>query len=134
MLRHPSYRTEPECRSAWPRPKSDGPMRILVIEDDKKTADYILKGLAECGYTADWAAEGPDGLHRATSGRYDALVVDRMLPGLDGLSSVKALRAAEIPVPVLLRSALAHVDAPVPCLRAGGAAYLAEPFARRKAV
>src|SRR3546814_8403940 len=102
MLRHPSYRTEPERHSAWPRPKSDGPMRILVIEDDKKTADYILKGLAECGYTADWAADGPDGLHRATSGRYDALVVDRMLPGLDGLAIVKALRAAEIPVPVLI--------------------------------
>src|SRR3546814_16343648 len=72
MLRHPSYRTEPERHSAWPRPKSDGPMRILVIEDDKKTADYILKGLAECGYTADWAADGPDGLHRATSRRSDA--------------------------------------------------------------
>ncbi|HMA14919.1 MAG: winged helix-turn-helix domain-containing protein [Bacteroidota bacterium] len=104
-------------------------MRILVIEDDKKTADYILKGLAECGYTADWVAEGPGGLHRATSGKYDALVVDRMLPGLDGLAIVKALRAAEISVPVLILSALAHVDERVTGLRAGGDDYLAKPFA-----
>jgi two-component system OmpR family response regulator len=104
-------------------------MRILVIEDDKKTADYILKGLAECGFAADWAADGPDGLHQATSGRYDALIVDRMLPGLDGLSIVKALRAAEISVPVLILSALAHVDERVTGLRAGGDDYLSKPFA-----
>src|SRR3546814_15915257 len=109
MLRHPSYRTEPERHSAWPRPKSDGPMRILVIEDDKKTADYILKGLAECGYTADWAADGPDGLHRATSRRYAALVVDRMLPRLAALAHVKALPAAELPGPLLLPRPLPHV-------------------------
>src|SRR3546814_13734699 len=110
MPHHTPYRAHREYRSAWPQPTNDGPMRILVIEDDKKTADYILKGLAECGYTADWVAEGPDGLHRATSGKYDALVVDRMLPGLAGLAIVKALRAAAIPVPVLIPSALAPVD------------------------
>jgi two-component system OmpR family response regulator len=104
-------------------------MRILVIEDDKKTADYILKGLAECGFTTGWAADGHDGLHQATSGRYDALIVDRMLPGLDGLSIVRALRAAEIPVPVLILSALAHVDERVTGLRAGGDDYLSKPFA-----
>jgi len=104
-------------------------MRILVIEDDKKTADYILKGLGECGFVADHACDGPDGLHLAISGQYDALIVDRMLPGLDGLSIVRALRAAQIAVPVLFLSALAHVDERVTGLRAGGDDYLTKPFA-----
>ncbi|MGH6946169.1 MAG: winged helix-turn-helix domain-containing protein [Kiloniellales bacterium] len=104
-------------------------MRILVIEDDDKTADYILKGLAECGHVADRAATGPDGLHLATSGQYDALIVDRMLPGLDGLALIRALRAAGIQVPVLILSALAHVDERVTGLKAGGDDYLTKPFA-----
>jgi len=104
-------------------------MRILVIEDDKKTADYILKGLGESGFVADHAANGPDGLHLATGGQYDALIIDRMLPGLDGLSIVRALRAAQISVPVLILSALAHVDERVTGLRAGGDDYLTKPFA-----
>jgi len=104
-------------------------MRILVVEDDTKTADYILKGLGECGFVADHAANGTDGLHMATSGQYDALIVDRMLPGLDGLSIVRALRAAEISIPVLILSALAHVDERVTGLRAGGDDYLTKPFA-----
>jgi len=104
-------------------------MRILVIEDDKKTADYILKGLSECGYVPDLAASGQDGLHLATSGQYDALIVDRMLPGPDGLSIIRALRAAQITVPVLILSALAHVDERVTGLRAGGDDYLTKPFA-----
>jgi two-component system, OmpR family, response regulator len=104
-------------------------MRVLVIEDDKKTADYIRKGLCECGFSCDWVPDGPDGLHMATSGQYDALIVDRMLPGLDGLSIVRALRAAEISIPVLILSALAHVDERVTGLRAGGDDYLTKPFA-----
>lgn len=104
-------------------------MRILVIEDDKKTADYILKGLGESGYVADHAATGPDGLHLATGGSYDALIVDRMLPGLDGLSLVRALRAGGIDAPVLILSALAQVDDRVTGLRAGGDDYLTKPFA-----
>lgn len=104
-------------------------MRVLVIEDDKKAADYILKGLGESGFAADHAANGPDGLHLATSGQYDALIVDRMLPGLDGLSIVRALRAAHISVPVLILSALAHVDERVTGLRAGGDDYLTKPVA-----
>jgi len=104
-------------------------MRILIIEDDKKTADYIRKGLIECGFTCDWVPNGPDGLHMATSGEYAALIVDRMLPGLDGLSIVRALRAAEISIPVLILSALAHVDERVTGLRAGGDDYLTKPFA-----
>lgn len=104
-------------------------MRILVIEDDEKTADYIVKGLSECGFVADRAANGVDGLHMATAGGYDAMIVDRMLPGLDGLAVVRALRAAEITVPVLILSALAHVDERVNGLRAGGDDYLTKPFA-----
>ncbi len=123
------YRVQPERRTPWPPPKSDGSMRILVIEDDKKTADYIVKGLSECGYTTNWVADGREGLHEATGGDYDALIVDRMLPGLDGLAIVKALRAAEISVPVLILSALAHVDERVTGLRAGGDDYLSKPFA-----
>ena len=104
-------------------------MRILVIEDDGRTADYIVKGLVECGYAVDRVAEGRDGLHRATSGEYDALIIDRMLPGLDGLAIVKSLRAAEIVTPVLILSALAHVDERVNGLKAGGDDYLTKPFA-----
>jgi len=104
-------------------------MRILVIEDDKKTAEYIMKGLAESGFVADLASTGPDGLHLATGGQYDALIVDRMLPGLDGLAVIRALRAGEITVPALILSALAHVDDRVTGLRAGGDDYLTKPFA-----
>lgn len=104
-------------------------MRILVVEDDDKTADYITKGLTECGAVVDRVSNGPDGLHMATTEQYDAVVLDRMLPGLDGLSVVKALRAAEKTVPVLILSALAHVDERVNGLRAGGDDYLTKPFA-----
>lgn len=104
-------------------------MRILIIEDDDKMADYIVKGLSESGFVADRAANGVDGLHMATGGGYDALIVDRMLPGLDGLAVVRALRAAEIMVPVLILSAMAHVDDRVNGLRAGGDDYLTKPFA-----
>jgi two-component system OmpR family response regulator len=113
----------------WPTFKGGTSMRVLVIEDDDKTADYIIKGLAECGFVTDRADNGPDGLHLATTSDYDALVLDRMLPGLDGLSVVRALRAAEKTVPVLILSALAHVDERVKGLRAGGDDYLPKPFA-----
>lgn len=119
-------RTELE---AWPLAPSASNMRILLIEDDDKTADYILKGLAECGYVTDRAVAGRDGLQLAMRGGYDALIVDRMLPGLDGLSIVRALRAAEISVPILILSALAHVDDRVTGLQEGGDDYLTKPFA-----
>jgi two-component system OmpR family response regulator len=109
--------------------RDDKAMRVLLIEDDDRTADYIRKGLAECGYVADRTRDGIEGLHYATGGQYDALIVDRMLPGLDGLSVVRALREAEITVPVLILSALAHVDERVTGLRAGGDDYLTKPFA-----
>jgi len=104
-------------------------MRILVIEDDSRTAGYLLKALGESGFVADHADDGPDGLHLAAGGQYDALIVDRMLPGLDGLSVIRALRAAQQMVPVLILSSLAHVDERVTGLRAGGDDYLTKPFA-----
>ena len=104
-------------------------MKLLVIEDDREAAAYISKGLVESGYVVDVAHEGRDGLFMASSGSYDALVVDRMLPAMDGLAVIAALRAAEIRVPVLILSALGAVDDRVKGLRAGGDDYLVKPFA-----
>lgn len=104
-------------------------MHILVIEDDEKAAGYMIKGLAESGYVVDHASNGRDGLFLATSGNFDALVIDRMLPGLDGISVIQALRAAKITTPVLILSALGQVDDRVNGLRAGADDYLTKPFA-----
>ena len=104
-------------------------MKVLVIEDDREAAAYIVKGLGESGYVVDHAAEGRDGLFMATDGSYDALIVDRMLPGMDGLALIAALRAAEVRTPVLILSALGAVDDRVKGLRAGGDDYLVKPFA-----
>jgi two-component system OmpR family response regulator len=104
-------------------------MRVLVIEDDAQTAAYMVKGLTESGHNVDCAPDGPDGLFLATSGQYDALVVDRMLPGLDGLSVIQALRAANVATPVLILSALGQVDERVTGLKAGADDYLTKPFA-----
>jgi two-component system, OmpR family, response regulator len=104
-------------------------MKLLVIEDDREAAAYIAKGLAESGYVVDQAPEGRTGLFMASAGNYDALIVDRMLPGMDGLVLVAALRAAEVRTPVLILSALGAVDDRVKGLRAGGDDYLAKPFA-----
>ena len=104
-------------------------MHILVIEDDEKAAGYMIKGLAESGYVVDHANNGRDGLFMATSGNFDAMIVDRMLPGLDGISVIQALRAAKIATPVLILSALGQVDDRVNGLRAGADDYLTKPFA-----
>lgn len=104
-------------------------MRVLIIEDDDRTASYIEKGLKEEGQVVDRVADGRTGLFQATDQDYDVLVVDRMLPGLDGLAVVQALRAAEITTPVLFLSALGQVDDRVKGLKAGGDDYLAKPFA-----
>jgi len=104
-------------------------MHLLIVEDDEDTAAYMVKGLGEAGYTVDRAANGRDGLFLATSGNFDLIVMDRMLPGLDGLAVVQALRAAKITVPVLILSALGQVDDRVKGLRAGGDDYLTKPFA-----
>jgi two-component system OmpR family response regulator len=102
--------------------------RILVVEDDADTADYVTKGLREAGYTVEHVADGRDGLYLASSSAFDAVVMDRMLPGMDGLSVVKALRAGGVETPILILSALAQLDERVTGLRAGGDDYLPKPF------
>jgi len=104
-------------------------MRILIVEDDPEVARYLVKGLRESGYTADHAPTGNEGLAMASGEGYDALIVDRMLPGLDGLSLIEALRKTGKTTPVLILSALGDVDQRVRGLRAGGDDYLAKPFA-----
>ncbi len=104
-------------------------MHLLIIEDDAETAAYLVKGLQESGHVAEHAATGTDGLHRAQAFAYDALVVDRMLPGLDGLSLVRKLRAGGNDTPVLFLTALSDVDDRVIGLQSGGDDYLAKPFA-----
>jgi two-component system OmpR family response regulator len=104
-------------------------MKVLVIEDDREAAAYLVKGLGESGYVVDHAPDGREGLFLATSASYDALIVDRMLPGMDGLSVIGALRAADVRTPALILSALGAVDDRVKGLRAGGDDYLVKPFA-----
>ena len=104
-------------------------MRILVIEDDDEVASHLVRGLTERGHRVDLAAAGRSGLERARSERFDAMIIDRMLPGLDGLSIVAALRAARDQTPVLVLSALGDVDDRVTGLRAGCDDYLPKPFA-----
>ena len=104
-------------------------MRILLIEDDPETSRFIRKGLEEAGHVLDHAGDGKQGLLLALDAEHDAVVVDRMLPGLDGLSIVRSMRAADRNTPVLVLSALGEVDDRVEGLRAGGDDYLVKPFA-----
>lgn len=104
-------------------------MKILVVEDDQQTADYLVHGLREEGHLVDLATVGQDGLFLATSETYDLMIVDRMLPGLDGLGIVKAARAAGIKTPVLFLTSLGGIDDRVEGLEAGGDDYLLKPFA-----
>jgi two-component system OmpR family response regulator len=104
-------------------------MRILVIEDDREAATWLLKGLTESGHVADHAADGEAGLALAREKVHDVLIVDRMLPKLDGLSIIQTLRAEGVTAPVLILSALGDVDERVKGLRAGGDDYLAKPYA-----
>ena len=104
-------------------------MRVLVIEDDTRAAAYLAKGLKEAGHVADVAHNGEDGLALARAPGLDVLVVDRMLPGLDGLTLIETLRGEAIATPVLILSALSSVDERVKGLRAGGDDYLTKPYA-----
>ncbi len=103
-------------------------MRILIIEDDREAASYLVKAFREAGHVADHAADGEDGLAMASDGPYDVLIVDRMLPKKDGLSVIADLRAAGRQTPVLILSALGQVDDRVKGLRAGGDDYLPKPY------
>lgn len=104
-------------------------MKILVIEDDTETATYIGRGLEQEGHVVDRVATGPDGLAHAGDGAYDLLIVDRMLPGLDGLAIVKAIRQASVPTPVLFLTTRGSIEDRVAGLDAGGDDYLVKPFA-----
>ena len=104
-------------------------MKILLVEDDKQTADYIAKGLREHGHVVDRADNGRDGLYLATGEKYDVMIVDRMVPTLDGLSLVKAARASNVKTPVLFLTTMGGVDDRVAGLEAGGDDYLVKPFA-----
>ena len=104
-------------------------MKLLLIEDDVRAADFVSKGLREEGHSVDHAADGAEGLTLALSSGYDVIVADRMLPYMDGLAVVQALRAQGVRTPILILSALAKVDDRVKGLRAGGDDYLTKPFA-----
>ncbi|WP_022955387.1 response regulator transcription factor [Perlucidibaca piscinae] len=109
-------------------------MRLLVVEDDAIIADFLCRALREQGHVVDLADNGRDGLFLATGEPYDAIVLDRMLPQMDGLTVLSALRATGSRVPVLILSALDHVDERIKGLRAGGDDYLVKPFAIEEVV
>jgi|SRR5690348_2788405 len=113
------------ARSSGTEPK----MRILVAEDDKDAAEFIKKGLRELGHNVVVSSEGPDALHLLSTEQLDVAVLDRMLPGLDGLSVVQRARAAGVETPVLLLTALGRIDDRVSGLEAGADDYLVKPFA-----
>src|SRR3954454_15833038 len=103
--------------------------KILLIEDDRETASYLVRGLGEEGHGVEHVEDGRDGLFRATDGSFDLVILDRMVPGLDGLSLLKAMRAARVETPVLILSALASVSDRIEGLEAGSDDYLVKPFA-----
>lgn len=103
-------------------------MRILVIEDGRETVDCVARSFKEEGHSVDWTADGREGLLLATTSNYDAIIVDRMLPGIDGLSLVKTVRGAGAAAPILFLTSLGGVDDRVEGLEAGGDDYLVKPF------
>jgi two-component system OmpR family response regulator len=104
-------------------------MRFLVIEDDNQLRSYLVRGLREAGHVVDEAPEGKQGLFLASTEAYEAIIVDWMLPGVDGISILHALRASDNPVPILMLSARSEVDDRVRGLRSGADDYLVKPFA-----
>lgn len=104
-------------------------MRLLLVEDDSRVGDFVAKGLREAGHLVDHVADGREGLYRAAGESYDVVILDRMLPNVDGLKILQTMRAAGDATPVLILSALGEVDERVKGLKAGGDDYLAKPFA-----
>ncbi|MDB5429576.1 MAG: DNA-binding response regulator [Caulobacter sp.] len=104
-------------------------MKLLLVEDDKEAAAYLKRALSEAGHTVDHAAAGRDGLMLAAGEPYDVIVLDRMLPGLDGLGILRTVRASGVKTPVLLLTALGGIDDRVEGLEAGADDYLVKPFA-----
>tara|TARA_R110000850_G_scaffold3151_3_gene15040 strand:+ start:48195 stop:48929 length:735 start_codon:yes stop_codon:yes gene_type:complete len=113
----------------WRPPVTESGMRLLLIEDDAEQARFAVKGLRESGHTVDHAASGRDGLFMAVSEPYDLLIVDRLLPHMDGLTVITTLRASGNTTPVIILSALGQVDDRVRGLKAGGDDYLVKPYA-----
>ena len=103
--------------------------KLLLVEDDEATAAYIVKGMTEEGFTVDRADNGRDGLFHASDGSYDAIILDRNLPGMDGMAVLGALRAAKIETPVIILSAMSTADDRIAGLTAGSDDYLVKPFA-----
>ena len=103
--------------------------KILIVEDDSTTADFIARGLTDSGYEVAIATNGHDGIDQARTGGYDVIILDRMMPGMDGLEMLTKIRADGNTVPVIVLSALANLDERVKGLRAGSDDYLAKPFA-----
>jgi two-component system OmpR family response regulator len=105
-------------------------MKVLLVEDNERVAQFVRKGLIERGHVVDCADNGPDGLFLAASGAYDVIILDRLLPGgVEGLAIIHALRTSKNKTPILILSALAEVDDRIQGLRAGGDDYLTKPFA-----
>ena len=104
-------------------------MRILLVEDDKQTALFISKGLKQEGFAVDQAFDGENGLHLALTEPYDAAVIDIMLPKLDGLALIDAMRHSRVHTPVIVLSAMSSVDDRIKGLQAGGDDYMVKPFA-----
>lgn len=104
-------------------------MRALLIEDDRNTAEFVRKGLQERGYVVDCAADGKDGLYLAATEKYDVLIIDRMLPGIDGLNIIRMLRATGTSAPAIFLTTMSGIDDRVEGLDAGADDYLTKPFA-----
>lgn len=103
-------------------------MKLLIVEDDPETLDYLRKGFLDCGYEVDGATCGSEGLSLISAHEYNLIILDRMLPNMDGLVVLTELRKAGSTVPVIVLSALAHVDERIKGLKAGGDDYLTKPF------
>ena len=109
-------------------------MKLLLIEDDATLADYVAKGLRECGHVVDVCRDGKDGLYAAAEQAHDVVLLDRMLPGVDGMTILQTMRAAQNPTPVLIMTALGEVDDRIEGLRKGGDDYLSKPFSLQELI
>ena len=109
-------------------------MRVLLIEDDRTLADYVAKGLRECGHVVDVCRDGKAGLYAAAEQDHDVVLLDRMLPGVDGMTILQTMRAADNQTPVLIMTALGEVDDRVEGLRKGGDDYLSKPFSLQELI
>ena len=109
-------------------------MKLLLIEDDRTLADYVAKGLRECGHVVDLCVDGKDGLYAVAEQAHDVVLLDRMLPGVDGMTILQTMRASNNSTPVLIMTALGEIDDRVEGLRKGGDDYLTKPFALQELI